>query len=1645
MAPSTFASAAAANNANSARTDSGGDWSRRANGATQTFRRSSHATTLSGSTLAGSSRDGSGPQNTSSNTGVYVPPHVHSSRNGNSVEGRYSKEQLIQLFRGQKESDDIKDGLASLYVGAWEPNISNGTSNAAWGRREDPGRESQTGVDICWDRDGSIHPLGLMDMTEEEKENFSTSVNSPLKPPIQGANKESTPKDGLSMRKTSISQSQNPSGPYGLASPTSARPSNRRRDTSDGFPFPSNSTASPSAASRFSREEPNTVTPPPALVRRRTDLKDSATASSAEEREKEKTRDGASENIGSFGSLKRTTTAPFSVGITGPSSPWSATPQSAGFSPMGAFGSFAIGSNPTQSMPSEKRPGFGSVKGESRFKGLMTKDSSEDIVKGAREKPSLGNLGKVGEAESSRPTPSWMEARSNRPTSNDTDPFPDDDLRTGSAALGGGQDMSPPRHQGVSAFGTPNRQESRDDPGFSAFGMTSDTTGLREIFHGRDSYQHHTPQQRSGEGIHEPMSPTDTNPYQSPEHERTDTEDIDTDGSDIHNAHFPGLGSFQVDPNVGAGLPPFSALGTLGRVSGAYEAAASDRSQTSSTGPARGFPSLGGLGGLPGLGGPSAWPSGQPSIGTPVRERGAFGAGFDGMFGSVGELQSPSLAGLGSSSLFGPGSGSGLGGNNTIGRGSKLGSLFPAAMQEQMRSGDQNRPPNDDGSVEGDRQQNAPGLFGRNVFGSQAPGNSIPTRDSESPFRSGRGMFDDFPGVLEGGSRNVRNTDSGFSDTIGTPFGQTQSSGPLQPPTMATANQGSMGQPRNTQPASTQSQTVSSPASNQPPAAQQRTMVMPDRMRWIYRDPQGNTQGPWSGLEMHDWYKAGFFSPELLVKKFEDPDYEPLAQLIRRIGNSREPFLVPQIGIPHGPPSTQAGNAWAGQGLPSGPTAAAGAQPPFASSFPSFGTTLTAEQQNALERRKQEEQYLMARQKEHLAAQQQVMAKQAQMGIGPHGILPQQLHHHSSAHSLHSQPSFGSITSPGGYQPSPTQGPIPGNQAVPGLFDNSFRPAPGTSLGPIGAGMDMLGNIREEDVPGMMERLNLGRGGQLPFGAPVPFGQQQPDSNAHAQQVAAMLNDRARLQRDQVEHDALQRLSQNDQQAAQASADRLQQFHDLRVQTDLEQTSSTAPPEGVIGKPAGLSNEQLQFQRQQRSDALRSDAPGAQSQTAISSSEAAPLSKQSETLSLTEQVQKAASAKQSPTPQSPWAKIDSAALPQPFPPPQSSSPLPAPAAQRKQNVADTLNAESRSRSETPSVDTPSASIAPWAKEPTEAPKFPSLKEIQEAEARKVAHQEEIAAAARRVALEKELLAQTASTPAAPGLPSSSTWASNASPITPSASTPSAWAKPLAGKPSSQQGAGTKKTLQQIQKEEEARKQRAAAAAAANAANTATTLTSVGPALSSGKRYADLASKSTTTIPNLGGGAWTTVGASGKIKATSIPIPTGPSAGVRSISSGVVPGAPAKPKQIITTSRSATMGGQMAGQVNALEEFRKWAIGELKGDLGKGMNADDIVSGLLSCPPELDLLTEAVHSVSHTIDSRHFAEEFLRRRKLADKGIIDASASSASPADAKAGTGGGWSEVAKKGGQSVGGQQGSLKDDVTGSFKVVAAKKKGGKR
>jgi PERQ amino acid-rich with GYF domain-containing protein len=142
---------------------------RRTNGATQTFRRPSHATSLSGSTAHSASREAPASQN-ASNPGVYVPPHAQPGRNGSSAEGRFSRDQLTQLFRAQRDGDELADGLSSLSMGAWDSHATNGAAGASWGRNHDHSRDVQSGVEQCWDRDGSIEPLSLRDLTDEERE-----------------------------------------------------------------------------------------------------------------------------------------------------------------------------------------------------------------------------------------------------------------------------------------------------------------------------------------------------------------------------------------------------------------------------------------------------------------------------------------------------------------------------------------------------------------------------------------------------------------------------------------------------------------------------------------------------------------------------------------------------------------------------------------------------------------------------------------------------------------------------------------------------------------------------------------------------------------------------------------------------------------------------------------------------------------------------------------------------------------------------------------------------------------------------------------------------------------------------------------------------------------------------------------------------------------------------------------------------------------------------------------------------------------------------------------------------------------------------------------------------------------------------------
>lgn len=89
---------------------------------------------------------------------------------------------------------------------------------------------------------------------------------------------------------------------------------------------------------------------------------------------------------------------------------------------------------------------------------------------------------------------------------------------------------------------------------------------------------------------------------------------------------------------------------------------------------------------------------------------------------------------------------------------------------------------------------------------------------------------------------------------------------------------------------------------------------------------------------------------------------------------------------------------------------------------------------------------------------------------------------------------------------------------------------------------------------------------------------------------------------------------------------------------------------------------------------------------------------------------------------------------------------------------------------------------------------------------------------------------------------------------------------------------------------------------------------------------------------------------------------------------------------------------------------------------------------------MEMISDAVYANSTTMNGQHFAEEFIRRKKLAEKGIAEKQPGSD-------GSGGGWNEVAKKGGHGGGAgaaTAGAAKEEAPAGFRVVPGRKKGKK-
>ncbi|TRY99557.1 hypothetical protein DNTS_005752 [Danionella cerebrum] len=68
-------------------------------------------------------------------------------------------------------------------------------------------------------------------------------------------------------------------------------------------------------------------------------------------------------------------------------------------------------------------------------------------------------------------------------------------------------------------------------------------------------------------------------------------------------------------------------------------------------------------------------------------------------------------------------------------------------------------------------------------------------------------------------------------------------------------------------------------------------------MKWFYKDPQGEIQGPFTTVEMCEWFQAGYFAMSLLVKRGCDEGFQPLGEVIKMWGrgNMDQELLKKQL------------------------------------------------------------------------------------------------------------------------------------------------------------------------------------------------------------------------------------------------------------------------------------------------------------------------------------------------------------------------------------------------------------------------------------------------------------------------------------------------------------------------------------------------------------------------------------------------------------------------------------------------------------------------------------------------------------------------------------------------------------------------------
>ncbi|GAA5826252.1 hypothetical protein JCM11251_007225 [Rhodosporidiobolus azoricus] len=764
------------------------------------------------------------------------------------------------------------------------------------------------------------------------------------------------------------------------------------------------------------------------------------------------------------------------------------------------------------------------------------------------------------------------------------------------------------------------------------------------------------------------------------------------------------------------------------------------------------------------------------------------------------------------------------------------------------------------------------------------------------------------------------------------------------------------------------------PAVTGPPPGLAAAAIPPAQVEWQYRDTAGQVQGPFSATMMHDWYLQQYLTPDLRVKRTTDLDFDSLENLIRRVG-SEKPFLAPKPSAPTSAFSSAPGTpqGWGSAGGPRAQTpleqltaavaqgrfgGAAGSTPASALYEP-FGSATASPAQQA-------------------QTLPQAFGAASALGRTPSTQSSLDPWNPSSLSSPSIAPAWNPLTGA-----APQHQHLFGQQPVPAahspadlLLRQLAHQQQQQHFGQPGVPTDVFGRPVSLPASPFFDPSQLVTGGagvasptawigqQLPQQQQAQFAQQTQQLGQPWGATAAIGSPAVQLQQHAPGAQSVPTpigppaSTQQSPVAQQQQQQQQQQQHPTTVQSPWDAVATPQQPAAVSAPVVEVKETVI---------VAEPDVPAAAPQV----------------VAVVEEVKVEAAPAQPPKKEK---KEKKAAATVPVEPsPASVETAPAPAAVPEPSVSPASAAK--------------AAAAPWAKEEVApavsiATPSPSLREIQEAEAREAdkrkqaariqAAQANIQAAQRAAALEAAAAAES--------LPPSASWAAGPAQVPPVKAAPAPWIKPAASPAGASPAKATGKTLKEIQEEEERRKKAQEKAQQAAVA---------GGAVPAGRGYAGV-----TNAAPAAGGAWTTVAVKPAVVKTAVAakplIPGLPSTAtsattvrtagatglpVKAPAPAAAPAPTAKvtivPRSInVSSSAPATTVYDMENPPPPSAEFMSWTKQALK---GLNVPLDEFVQMLLSFPLEsspdvLEIISDSVYANSSTLDGRRFAHDFTTRRK-----------------------------------------------------------------